>query len=110
MSLAEIFAKAGMNTILGMGVVFSVLIFISFLISLFKYLPGLIEQFHTKKVLKVEVEDEKAQTVCEKPAVSESPKMDEGLTIAIITAAIQAAINDKQPEGDAYFVRAIRRV
>lgn len=110
MSLAEIFAKAGMNTILGMGVVFSVLIFISFIISLFKYLPDLIEQFHAKKYLKAEVAKADAEIICEAPIVEEPKEMDAGLKVAIITAAIQAAINDKQPEGDAYFVRAIRRV
>ena len=36
-STAEILKKAGLNTILGMGTVFVVLIFISFIISLFKF-------------------------------------------------------------------------
>ena len=34
----EILAKAGLNTLLGMGTVFAVLIFLAFLISLFKYI------------------------------------------------------------------------
>ena len=37
-SLAEKMGKAALNTVLGMGTVFIILIFISFLISLFKYI------------------------------------------------------------------------
>jgi len=37
-SLGEKMTKAGMNTIMGMGVVFVVLIFISWVISMFKYI------------------------------------------------------------------------
>lgn len=40
-SKAELMKQAGMNTLLGMGTVFVVLIFISFIISLFKFLPAL---------------------------------------------------------------------
>lgn len=47
----EILKKAGMNTILGMGTVFLVLIFLAFVISLLKYIPMLQEKF-TKKTEK----------------------------------------------------------
>ena len=40
-STSEILKKAGLNTILGMGTVFVVLIFISFIISLFRFIPEL---------------------------------------------------------------------
>ena len=39
-SLGERMVEAGLNTILGMVIVFVVLIFISFIIYLFKFLPG----------------------------------------------------------------------
>ena len=45
---AEILEKAGLNTVLGMGTVFVVLIFLAFLISLIKYIPPFVEKF-TKK-------------------------------------------------------------
>ena len=48
-SLGEIMEKAGLNTLLGMGTVFAVLIFISFLISLFKYIPAIQNAFSKKK-------------------------------------------------------------
>ena len=47
-SIGEIMEKAGLNTILGMGTVFVILIFISILISLFKYIPALEEKFKNK--------------------------------------------------------------
>ena len=105
MNLAEILAKAAMNTILGMGVVFSVLIFISFIISLFKYLPGLIDQFHQRKTATVEAEADETEFV---PQIAQ--ETDSSLTVAIITAAIQATLQEKNPVGDAYIVRSIRRV
>lgn len=45
---SEILKKAGLNTLLGMGTVFSVLIFIAFTISLLKYIPGLLENMQEK--------------------------------------------------------------
>ena len=49
-STAEILKKAGLNTILGMGTVFVVLIFISFIISLFRFIPELEKKLRTKKL------------------------------------------------------------
>jgi len=100
MTLTEIFTKAIMNTILGMGVVFSVLIFISFIISLFKYIPGLLEGRKKGKppvdaAAKSEPED----------AISGDPVL-----AAVITAAIHAFINEETVTTDAYVVRSIRRI
>ena len=41
----EILKKAGLNTLIGMGTVFAVLILISLLISTFKYIPAITERF-----------------------------------------------------------------
>lgn len=54
-SLGEILEKALMNTILGMGTVFSVLIFISLIIYCFNFIPAIQKKFSKKK------EDEKQQ-------------------------------------------------
>ena len=48
-TMGEKMAKAGLNTLMGMGTVFAVLIFISFLISLFKYIPAIQNVFGKKK-------------------------------------------------------------
>ena len=48
-TLGEIFTKALMNTILGMGTVFSVLIFISLVIYCFNFIPVIQKKFSKKK-------------------------------------------------------------
>lgn len=101
MTLTEIFTKAIMNTILGMGVVFSVLIFIAFIISLFKYLPGLLENRKGK-----------GNTLI--PQASDPvPQADIGegdpVLAAVITAAVHAFIQEETISTDAYIVRSIRR-
>lgn len=103
-SLGEILQKAGMNTLLGMGTVFSVLIFISLIISLFKYIPAIQAAF-TKKP-KVAKEAEKAP---EAPAVVTAPApkaQDDAELIAVIAAAIAAA---EGTSTDGFVVRSIKR-
>ena len=100
-SLGEIVEKAGLNTLLGMGTVFAVLIFISFLISLFKYIPAIQNAFGEKK-------DEKKEET--KAAVSETveevDETDDLELIAVITAAIAAA---EETTTDGFVVRSIKR-
>lgn len=104
MSLAEIFAKAITNTVLGMGVVFAILIFIAFIISLFKYLPGFISKFNKKQTS----QNENTKKTLE--IVSESNKtIDEGVIVAVITAAIKASLSEMEPSDESYFVRSIKR-
>ena len=103
-SLAEILQKAGMNTLLGMGTVFSVLIFISLIISLFKYIPAIQAAF-TKKP-KESKEAEKAPAA---PAVVEAPAtkaQDDAELIAVIAAEIAAA---EGTSTDGFVVRSIKR-
>ena len=99
-SEGEIMQKAGLNTLLGMGTVFAVLIFMSFLISLFKYIP----MFMNKKDKKEEPVQKKAveQTV----DVSEEPEMDETELVAVIAAAIAAY---EGTTTDGFVVRSIKR-
>ena len=100
-SLGEIMEKAGLNTLLGMGTVFVVLIFISFLISLFKYIPAIQNAFGKKK-------DEKKEET--KAAVSETveevDETDDLELIAVISAAIAAA---EETTTDGFVVRSIKR-
>ena len=83
-----------------MGTVFAVLIFMSFLISLFKYIP----MFMNKKDKKEEPVQKKAveQTV----DVSEEPEMDETELVAVIAAAIAAY---EGTTTDGFVVRSIKR-
>ena len=99
-STGEILKKAGLNTVLGMGTVFVVLIFISFIISLF----GLIGKAQQKKT-----ESKQAETTV--PAVQEEETVEEDLTddlelAAVITAAIAAS---EGTSTDGFVVRSIRK-
>ncbi len=106
-SVAEILAKAGMNTLLGMGTVFVVLIFISFLISRFKIIPTL---FGPKK--KEELVSAAASTAAAAPEVTVTPETDDTELIAVIAAAIAAAREEAgmdEASAGGFFVRSIRR-
>lgn len=105
MTLAEIFTKAVMNTILGMGVVFSVLIFISFIISLFKYLPGLLEQRVAQKTGFEAIKNEERGP---KPTQESSERID-SILVAVITAAVCSCVSQETDATDSYVVRSIRR-
>ena len=100
-STAEILKKAGMNTVLGMGTVFVVLIFLAFIISLLKYVPVITGKFGKKK--------EEKETVETKPAVmeqNETSTMDDLELVAVITAAIAA---ETGTSSDGFVVRSIKR-
>ena len=99
-SLGEILTKAGLNTVLGMGVVFAVLIFLAFLIYLMKYIPSLVDVFKKKKP----IEQKSVQPTPVIETVTDS--VDDLELVAVITAAI-AAQEGTSTEG--FVVRSIRR-
>ena len=88
-SIGEIMEKAGLNTILGMGTVFVILIFISILISLFKYIPALEEKFKNKG------KAESTQEAAPAPAA--------------VAAAIAAYEAEAGGSTDGFVVRSIKR-
>ncbi len=100
-SFSEIITKAILNTILGMGTVFAVLIFIAFVISLFKYIPILEAKF-SKKSEKAPVVIKEAAPV----AVAEVNVNADLDLIAVITAAIAAS---EGTSTDGFVVRSIKR-
>ena len=102
-SIGEIMKKAGLNTILGMGTVFVVLIFISILISLFKYIPVLEAKFKKQPAV-----EQKAAPAPEAPVVVEEDEdaTDDLELVAVIAAAIAAA---EGTSTDGFVVRSIRR-
>ena len=105
-STAEILKKAGLNTILGMGTVFVVLIFISFIISLFKFIPALEQKF--KKSAKTEIVNEKptAALKTEMPEVFAEDVTEDTELAAVIAAAIAAS---EGTSADGFIVRSIKR-
>lgn len=106
-TIGEILRKAGLNTLLGMGTVFSVLIFISFMISLFKYIP-LLEKKLTARKNQAEKNAVKSTAAPAKSVVTETaePGLDDPELIAVIAAAVAAA---EGASTDSFVVRSIRR-
>ena len=106
----EKMAKAGMNTLMGMGVVFAVLIFISWLISMFKY----ISVFEAKMKAKKNAAAAAPPAPAAAPAPTAAPAEEENLTddtelVSVITAAI-AAYEGKETVDNGLVVRSIKRV
>ena len=100
-STGEILKKAGLNTLLGMGTVFVVLIFMAWLISLMKYIPVIAEKFSGKKK---EEPSEAAPVVVEETEIAD--ETDDLELVAVITAAIAAA---EGTSSDGFVVRSIKK-
>lgn len=100
----EKMTKAAMNTLIGMGTVFAVLIFISFIISLLKYvnLIGAKKEKAPKKEEQASVDSVIAQIVSQ-----EESEADDLELIAVIAAAIAAS--EGRTSTDGLVVRSIRR-
>ena len=94
-----------MNTILGMGTVFSVLIFISLVIYCFNFIPAIQKKFSKKKEQSAPA-PAKAAAPAPAAAPVEEETVDEGELVAAITAAI-CAYTGSPPDG--FVVRSIRR-
>ncbi|MCI9075829.1 MAG: DUF3887 domain-containing protein [Dorea sp.] len=104
-TMGEILQKAGLNTLLGMGTVFVVLIIISLIISLFKYIPAIQDKFSKKpEAVQVPAQAPAAPVIPEKKTVV--PKTDDSELIAVIAAAIAAA---EGTTTDGFVVRSIKR-
>lgn len=101
-SKGEIAKKAALNTLIGMGSVFAVLILLAFIISLFKY----VSVFENRGKAKKDVA-EKAATPAPAPVEPAAPAPADDLQlIAVITAAIAAA---EGTSTDGFVVRSIKR-
>ena len=87
-TFGEKMERAGMNTLLGMGTVFAVLIFICMIIHCFKYIP--LFQEGIKKIRKESSKVQTEATAEEKVVIKEENIYNEELT-AVIAAAIAAA-------------------
>lgn len=112
-SKKELMASAGRNTIIGMGTVFVVLIFISFIISLFKFLPALFAPKPKLPQIKEEIKPQAPVSASKTVAAASENLMNDAELVAVITAAIYAASADMGGTGavskDRLVVRSIRR-
>lgn len=87
-SIEDAMAEATVNTIIGISVVFLALLFISFVISLFKYINKLEQKLADKKAGKAAPAPQPVPAPA--PVVEAAPETDDLELIAVITAAIHA--------------------
>ncbi len=104
--------KALMNTLMGMGTVFIVLILISLIIKAFGLIPLIMEKKKKKEEVPVVKE---AKVSIPVPAVKTKPsvtanEMDNSELVAVITAAILASSTCNATSADQLIVRSIKKV
>lgn len=115
-TFVEKMAKAGMNTLMGMGTVFAVLIFISGLIACFKYINRWEENakkrvaFNTAPVAPAPAPSPAPVQAAPAPAAVEEAVdvSDDTELVAVIAAAIAAS--EGKASADGLVVRSIKRV
>ena len=116
-SKEEVMRKAGLNTVIGMGTVFIVLAFMSFLISLFKYSYILVNVhnaianwfkaiFGKKNENKTEVANAGVDKAIAQIEANEEELADDLELVAVIAAAIAASTGSST---DDFVVRSIRK-
>ena len=91
-SMAQTLQRAGLNTLMGIGTVFVMLVLLSLLISLFRFIPN--------------PEAKKAAAVAPAVQTAEENLADDGELVAVIAAAIAAA---EGTTTDGFVVRSIRK-
>ncbi len=105
-SLGKTMQEAAMNTIMGIGIVFLVLLFLSFLISQFKHIAKLEEKMTKKNAPEApKAAPAPAAPVAAAPAPVEET-VDDGELITVIAAAIAAA---EGTTTDGFVVRSIKK-
>ncbi len=104
-TFGEMMENAAMNTLLGMGTVFVVLIILMFIISLFKIVNNLQNRSAGKKTEEAEKTDSVDKAVAQIEANEQT--QDDTELIAVIAAAIAAS--EGAASADGYVVRSIRR-
>lgn len=106
--MSVLLERAGLNTLMGICIVFLMLLFLSFLISLFKYIPKATAYFENKKAAKAAAKLPEAPEKEEPAAVQaeEDELVDDTELIAVIAAAIAASENTST---DSFVVRSIKK-
>ncbi len=108
-TMGDAMAKAGLNTLLGMGTVFSVLILISLIISALGVIPKLQARSKDKAERAEEKTVEKECVSTTIPQIVEKEELSDDLElVAVIAAAIAAYEGATSTDG--FVVRSIRRV
>ena len=102
--MAQTLQRAGLNTLMGVGTVFVMLILLSLLISLFRFIPNP----EAKKAAEAKAAKEaQAAVIAAAPVQAEENLADDGELVAVIAAAIAAT---EGTTTDGFVVRSIRKV
>lgn len=102
-SMGKLIERAGLNTVMGIGIVFLALLFLSFLIGRLHIIPDLIEK---KEAEKAPVTPAAPAPVAAPVVEEEEDLMDDLELVAVITAAIAAS---ETTSGDGFVVRSIKK-
>ena len=106
--------EALVNTVIGMGTVFVVLILISFIIYLLKFVPSLLDRTKKEEIV-VRSENAAPSAPAAKPAEKPAPVVsgntDDTQLVAVITAAITAAMEQEGTPvaADGLVIRSIKK-
>ena len=111
-SFAELMQQAGLNTLLGMGITFAVLIILIGVISLFNLIPWFEERRRNRAAAAAAVsrsiqKEADEETSYHLPAEEEEDLSDDMALVAVIAAAIAAY--EGQTTTDGFVVRSIRK-
>ena len=106
-SMSELMSKAGVNTAMGMGTVFVMLIVISIIISLFQFIPKIQAAFQ-KKDKAADVDNSVNNAIADIIEREEASEEDDLELIAVIAAAIAASEGASSTDG--FVVRSIKRI
>ena len=106
-TFGEVMTKAALNTLMGMGTVFAVLILIIVLISSFALIPKIQEAFSGKKEAKKDTTDKVVEQIIKNEEVAYEDVTDDAELVAVIAAAIAAYEGSGSASG--YVVRSLKR-
>lgn len=107
-SMGELMGKAALNTLLGMGTVFLVLILISLIIYCFSFIPKIQSKLSKKNNNEVDstgIDNAVAQIARQEESRNETDDLE---LVAVIAAAIAAS--EGAASADGFVVRSIRKV
>ncbi|SEK28586.1 MULTISPECIES: OadG family protein [unclassified Butyrivibrio] len=105
-TLGEKLRSAGLNTLLGMGMAFTVLIIIALVISAFPLINKITEKKpESAKEIAQKSMDNVTSQIAEKEELSDDAEL-----IAVISAAIAAYEGSSSAGGDGFVVRSVRKV
>ena len=105
-TFGQMMQKAGLNTVIGMGTVFAMLLFMSILISCFRIVPAIMGQGKKEKETQANTGIQNAVTQIEaNEAVAD--EADDCELVAVIAAAIAAFEGSASTDG--FVVRSIRK-